>query len=75
MRRPLIPLVLFVILAAGMLPPATVAATPDPAAVRRVLALLEETRLLQQELAALRALAARSGNGGPAGPGGNGDAG
>ena len=44
------------------------------AGIRRVLALLEETRHLQQELAALRALAARSGNG-EAGPGGNGDAG
>jgi hypothetical protein len=36
--------------------------------------LLEETRCLQQELAAVRALAARSGNAGSA-PGGSTDAG
>jgi MerR family transcriptional regulator/heat shock protein HspR len=45
------------------------------AGIRRVLQLLEETRHLQQELAALRALAARSGNAGPAAPDGNDDAG
>jgi MerR family transcriptional regulator/heat shock protein HspR len=45
------------------------------AGIRRVLALAEQTRHLQQELAALRALAARSGNTGPAGPAGSGDAG
>jgi MerR family transcriptional regulator/heat shock protein HspR len=44
------------------------------AGIRRVLALLEETRHLQQELAALRGLAARSGNAGPAAPDGNRDA-
>jgi MerR family transcriptional regulator/heat shock protein HspR len=43
------------------------------AGIRRVLALLEETRCLQQELAALQALARRSGNDEP-GPGGHGHA-
>jgi MerR family transcriptional regulator/heat shock protein HspR len=43
------------------------------AGIRRVLALLEETRHLQQELAALRALAARSAKAGPGAPDGNGD--
>jgi MerR family transcriptional regulator/heat shock protein HspR len=45
------------------------------AGIRRVLALLEETRLLQQELTVLRALAAGSGNAKPTAPDGNGDAG
>jgi DNA-binding transcriptional MerR regulator len=45
------------------------------AGIHRVLALLEETRRLEQELAALRALTARSGNAGPASPGGKGDVG
>lgn len=43
------------------------------AGIRRVLALLEETRHLQQELAALRALAAHGGNAGLTAPGENGD--
>jgi DNA-binding transcriptional MerR regulator len=45
------------------------------AGIRRVLALLEETRRLEQELAALRALAARSGPAGPTAPGRNGNGG
>jgi MerR family transcriptional regulator, heat shock protein HspR len=45
------------------------------AGIRRVLQLQEETRRLQQELAALRALADRGGKTDPAAPGGNGDAG
>jgi MerR family transcriptional regulator, heat shock protein HspR len=44
------------------------------AGIRRVLALLEETRLLQQELATLRARDAGSGNARPTTPDGNGDA-
>jgi MerR family transcriptional regulator/heat shock protein HspR len=45
------------------------------AGIRRVLALLEDTRRLQQELAALRALAASSENIRPTAIGGNSDAG
>jgi DNA-binding transcriptional MerR regulator len=45
------------------------------AGIRRVLGLLEETRRLQQELAALRALAARRRNPRPPAPGGSADAG